>query len=56
MKEEIEKVLAELDELKCLTRKEVEDARVRFLGKKGVREGKQAQDWLLCIISASSGA
>ena len=35
MKEEIEKVLAELDELKCLTRKEVEDARVRFLGKKG---------------------
>ena len=35
MKEQIEKVLAELSELKCQTQKEVEEARVRFLGKKG---------------------
>ncbi|MCQ2157041.1 MAG: phenylalanine--tRNA ligase subunit alpha [Bacteroidales bacterium] len=34
-KEDIERVLAELGELKCKTQKEVEDARVRFLGKKG---------------------
>ena len=34
-REDIEKVLAELNELKCKTQKEVEDARVRFLGKKG---------------------
>lgn len=34
-KETIEKVLAELAELKCKTAKEVEEARVRFLGKKG---------------------
>ena len=35
MKEEIEKLLAEVADLKCRTRKEVEEARVRFLGKKG---------------------
>ncbi len=35
MKEQIEKVLADLSELKCQTQKEVEEARVRFLGKKG---------------------
>lgn len=35
MKEQIEQILAELGELKCKTQKEVEDARVRFLGKKG---------------------
>ena len=35
MKEEIEKLLAEVADLKCKTRKEVEEARVRFLGKKG---------------------
>ena len=35
MKEQIEKVLAELAELKCQTQKDVEEARVRFLGKKG---------------------
>ncbi len=34
-REDIEKVLAELGELKCKTQKDVEDARVRFLGKKG---------------------
>ncbi len=35
MKEEIEKILTELSELKCKTDKEVESARVKFLGKKG---------------------
>lgn len=35
MKEEIEQILAELAELKCQTEKEVEEARVRLLGKKG---------------------
>ena len=35
MKEKIERVIAELAELKCTTQKEVEEARVRFLGKKG---------------------
>ncbi len=35
MKEEIEKVIAELNGLKCKTQKDVEDARVRLLGKKG---------------------
>ena len=35
MKEQIEKIMAELNELKCQTEKEVEEARVRFLGKKG---------------------
>lgn len=35
MKAKIEQVFAELAELKCKTQKEVEDARVRFLGKKG---------------------
>ncbi|MBR1872349.1 MAG: phenylalanine--tRNA ligase subunit alpha [Bacteroidales bacterium] len=35
MKERIEKILKELDELKCQSAKEVEEARVRFLGKKG---------------------
>jgi len=34
-REEIEKILTDLDALKCKTQKEVEDARVRFLGKKG---------------------
>ena len=35
MKEEIERLRAEIDDLKCKSRKEVEEARVRFLGKKG---------------------
>ena len=35
MKEAIEQVYRELNELKCKTQKEVEDARIRFLGKKG---------------------
>ncbi len=34
-REDIERVLGELSALKCRTRKEVEEARVRFLGKKG---------------------
>ena len=34
-KEDIEAILAELSELKCKSQKEVEEARVRFLGKKG---------------------
>jgi len=34
-REEIEKILTDLDALKCKTQKDVEDARVRFLGKKG---------------------
>lgn len=35
MKEDIERILSELAELKCQTEKEVEEARVRLLGKKG---------------------
>lgn len=35
MREDIERILAELNELKCQTEKEIEEARVRFLGKKG---------------------
>lgn len=35
MKEEIEQLLAEIKELKCKTEKDIEDARVRLLGKKG---------------------
>ena len=35
-REDIDRVLSELSELKCRTQKEVEYARVRFLGKKGV--------------------
>ena len=35
MKQSNEKITAELEELKCATRKEVEEARVRFLGRKG---------------------
>lgn len=35
MKEEIEKLLAHVNELNCKTAKEVEEARVRLLGKKG---------------------
>ena len=35
IREDIEKVLAELRERKCRSQKEVEEARVRFLGKKG---------------------
>ena len=35
MKEAIEKIFQELDALRAATQKEVEDARVRFLGKKG---------------------
>ena len=35
MKAEIEMILAEIANLKCKTQKEVEEARVRFLGKKG---------------------
>ena len=34
-KEDIEAILAEIGELKCKSQKEVEEARVRFLGKKG---------------------
>ena len=34
-REDIDKILAEIGGLKCKTQKEVEDARVRFLGKKG---------------------
>ena len=34
MKEEIERLSAQLEGLKCKTGKEVEEARVRFLGKK----------------------
>ena len=34
-KEDIELVISELKELKCESLKEVEEARVRFLGKKG---------------------
>ena len=33
MKEEIEQILAEIKELKCKTEKDIEDARVRLLGK-----------------------
>ena len=35
MREQIDHVLAELEALKCKTQKEVEEARVRLLGKKG---------------------
>ena len=35
MKEAIEQILAELNNLKANTQKEVEEARIRFLGKKG---------------------
>lgn len=35
MKEEIEQILAEIKALKCKTEKDIEDARVRLLGKKG---------------------
>lgn len=35
MKEEIDLVLTELNQLKCKTQKDIEEARVRFLGKKG---------------------
>ena len=35
MREEIDRILAEIADLKCKTQKEVEEARVRFLGKKG---------------------
>ena len=34
-REDIDRILAQIDELKCKTQKEVEEARVRFLGKKG---------------------
>ena len=35
MKEAIEQIFAELAELKAASAKEVEEARIRFLGKKG---------------------
>ena len=35
MKEELEQILAEVRDLKCKTEKDIEDARVRLLGKKG---------------------
>ncbi len=35
MKEEIEKLLAQVNDLKCKTAKDVEEARVNLLGKKG---------------------
>ena len=34
-REDIDRIFSELSELKCRTQKEVEEARVRFLGKKG---------------------
>lgn len=34
-REDIDRILGELEALKCKTQKEVEEARVRFLGKKG---------------------
>lgn len=34
-REDIDQILAEINNLKCKTQKEVEDARIRFLGKKG---------------------
>ena len=34
-REDIDRILAELGELQCKTQKDVEEARVRFLGKKG---------------------
>ena len=34
-REDIDRILAQIEELKCKTQKEVEEARVRFLGKKG---------------------
>ena len=35
MKEAIERITRELEELKATSQKEVEEARIRFLGKKG---------------------
>ena len=35
MKEQIEQIFAELNDLKAASQKEVEEARIRFLGKKG---------------------
>lgn len=35
MREEIERIMAELAELKCQTANEIESARIQFLGKKG---------------------
>lgn len=35
MKEEIEQLLAEIKDLKCKSEKDIEEARVRLLGKKG---------------------
>ena len=35
MKEQIEQLLAEVRNLTCKTEKDIEDARVRLLGKKG---------------------
>ena len=35
MKEQIEQLLAEVKNLTCKTEKDIEDARVRLLGKKG---------------------
>lgn len=35
MKEQIEKLLSEINELNCTTAKEIEEARIRLLGKKG---------------------
>lgn len=35
LREDIDRLLSELEELKCKTQKDVEDARVRLLGKKG---------------------
>lgn len=34
-REDIDQLLAEINDLKCKTQKEVEEARIRFLGKKG---------------------
>ena len=35
MKEKIDQILAEIEELKCASMAEIEEARVRLLGKKG---------------------
>ena len=35
IREDIDRIVSEIEALKCKTQKEVEEARVRFLGKKG---------------------
>ena len=38
MKEEIEQLLSRVNDLKCSSAKEIEEARVALLGKKGFEE------------------